>query len=126
MSIASSGSSRLFRVLSCIFSLLLLYSNAAAGVNFVLTASLDKINQFLRQPHGAYTDVPGPVFLGKHPRRDPLQRGGKWNARTLADLTQVAIARRLKWQADGLFAAVGEFAFAQLGAGGEGGSGGSG
>ncbi|MCL6624802.1 MAG: hypothetical protein K6T17_09345 [Fimbriimonadales bacterium] len=57
----------------------------AEGAYLVIGSALGAIQNKAFHP-GMYTERPRPVFLGSHPKRDPLTRGGMWTERTLRDL----------------------------------------
>ena len=78
MSVASVASSRLFRHASVLVAFVTGYAPSALGANEILNSFGEAVRQVLRQPHGHYTTAPGIPFLGPHPGRDPLGRGGVW------------------------------------------------
>src|SRR5579885_2084302 len=83
----------LSRTLSIACSLCLLVSSSPAAV--VGLAGLhwrwQQNVQAGLAPDG-FSDVPGPVYLGTNPSRDPTYRGGIWDSQTLSDLQTAALS----------------------------------
>src|SRR5580700_3177306 len=78
MSISTLVESKVFRSLSIAVTLVTAYAPSALGLNAIGSSVADMIRQIARRPVGHYTTAPGVAYLGKHPGRDPMGRGGVW------------------------------------------------
>ncbi|WP_025228633.1 RHS repeat-associated core domain-containing protein [Fimbriimonas ginsengisoli] len=80
----------LFRALSFFTATTVLTAATASGTHAISLSVGEAVAQYLRNPHGAYTQAPTKPYLGQHPGRDPHGRGGVWTRAALVDAEESA------------------------------------